>query len=327
MSVIYVKEQGSYIRLKGEQIAVTKGKQTLLEYPIYNIENIAVFGNVQITTQAVSKLMNNGIDIMYFTYSGKYIGHMTAEKSKNIFLRFAQYEAYMDEKRRLEIARKIVENKVYNQIHLIKNFHWEREEYQYLKDVQQMKQVLSTLQDKKNSNEIMGIEGICSSIYFHCFRHMLKNGMSFEKRVRRPPRDPVNALLSLTYTFLLKDMSAVLEGYSFEMYLGFLHGIRYGRKSLALDMIEEWRQPVADRLVLRLFNKGMMSEGDFQEDTGDGVFLYEDGFQKFCNEYERWMRDPKDNGGSYRLLMKKQAGMLKKSLEEGDIYVPFRYLE
>lgn len=327
MSVIYIKEQGSYLRLKGEQVAVTKGNKTLLEFPIYNIENIAVFGNVQVTAQVLSKLMNQGIDIMYFTYAGKYIGNTVAEKSKNIFLRFAQYEAYMDEKKRLGMARAIVENKIHNQINVIKSFHWEREEYEYLRDIQQMKQLLSSLQDKKSNNEVMGIEGLCSNIYFHCFRHMLKNGMSFEKRVRRPPRDPVNALLSLTYTFLVKDMSAVLEGYSFEMYLGFLHGIRYGRKSLALDMIEEWRQPVADRLVLRLFNKGMMTEGDFQENTGDGVFLYEDGFRKFCNEYERWMREPKNNGKSYRLLMKNQAGMLKKSLEEGGMYSPFRYLD
>lgn len=326
MSVIYVKEQGSYLRLKGEQIAVTKGNQTLLEFPIYNVDNIVVFGNVQITTQVMSKLMNIGIDIMYFTYSGKYVGHTVAEKSKNIFLRFAQYEIYMDEKRRLEIAKNIVENKVHNQINLIKSFHWEREEYPYLKDVQQMQQALSTLRDKKNSNEVMGVEGICSNIYFHCFRHMLKNGMCFEKRVRRPPRDAVNALLSLTYTFLLKDMSVFLEGCSFEMYLGFLHGIRYGRKSLALDMIEEWRQPVADRFVLRMFNKRMMSEADFQEDTGEGVFLYEDGFRKFCNEYEKWIREPRVDGKSYRLLMKNQAGILKKSLEEGGLYVPFRYL-
>ena len=98
MSVIYIKEQGSYLGLKGEQIAVTKGSQTLLEFPIYNIENIAVFGNVQITTQVLSKLLNQGIDIMYFTYAEKYIGNTSAEKSKNIFLRFAQYEAYMNEK-------------------------------------------------------------------------------------------------------------------------------------------------------------------------------------------------------------------------------------
>ncbi len=120
-------------------------------------------------------------------------------------------------------------------------------------------------------------------------------------------------------------MALLLEGALFELYLGFLHGIRYGRKSLALDMMEEWRQPIADRLVLKLFNKRMLAEYDFQEDAGDGVFLNEEGFRKFCKEYERWMAEPNFCNKSWRLLMKQQVGVLKKSLEEGGSYIPFRY--
>lgn len=327
MPVVYIKEQGSCLRRRGEQIAVTKGSQTLLEFPIHHVDNIVVLGNVQVTSQVLAKLLEHGIDISYFNFGGKYIGHTVAENSKNIFLRFAQYEAYNDGERRLAMARRIVENKIYNQLGLIKSFHWEREDYDYRKDVSQMEQILETLSGKQNSHEVMGIEGMCSNIYFHCFRHMLKNSGTFEKRVRRPPRDPINAILSLAYTFLLKDMALLLEGASFELYLGFLHGIRYGRKSLALDMMEEWRQPIADRLVLKLFNKRMLTDLDFQEDTGEGVFLNEDGFRKFCREYERWMAEPNCSNKSWRLLMKQQVGILKKSLEEGENYVPFRYEE
>lgn len=325
MPVVYIKEQGSCLRRKGEQIAVTKGSQTLLEFPIHHVDNIVVLGNVQVTSQVLAKLLGQGIDISYFSFGGKYIGHTVAENSKNIFLRFAQYEAYNDRERRLAIAKQIVENKGYNQISLIKSFHWEREDYDYRKDAGQIEELLRMLPGKQNSQEIMGIEGMCSNIYFHCFRHMLKNSGAFEKRVRRPPRDPVNAILSLAYTFLLKDMALLLEGASFERYLGFLHGIRYGRKSLALDMMEEWRQPIADRLVLKLFNKRMLAEYDFQEDAGDGVFLNEEGFRKFCKEYERWMAEPNFCNKSWRLLMKQQVGVLKKSLEEGGSYIPFRY--
>ncbi len=325
MTVIYIKEQGSSLRRRGEQIVVTKGSQTLLEFPIHHVDSIVVLGNVQITSQVLAKLLENGVDISYFSLGGKYIGHTLSENSKNIFLRFAQYEAYHKEEKRLEMAKRIVENKVCNQISLIKSFHWEREEYDYRKDVAQMQEILRSLPEKRNSHEVMGIEGMCSNIYFCCFRHMLKNGGVFEKRIRRPPRDSVNAMLSLTYTFLTKDMEMLLEGASFELCLGFLHGIRYGRKSLALDMIEEWRQPVADRLVLKLFNKRMLTEYDFQEDTGEGVFLNEDGFRKFCKEYERWMAEPNFSNKSWRLLMKQQVGVLKKSLEEEVGYVPFRY--
>ena len=109
---------------------------------------------------------------------------------------------------------------------------------------------------------------------------MFKSSVSFQERNRRPPKDPINAILSLTYTFLTKEITAALEAESFELYLGFLHGIRYGRKSLALDLIEEFRQPAADRFVLRLFNKGMLGEDDFQMEDG-AVRLKPNAFKQF----------------------------------------------
>lgn len=325
MPVVYIKEQGAYIRLKGEQIAVFKGNKQLLELPIHRTDSIMVLGNVQITTQALAKLLSNGTDISYFTYGGKYIGHTIAEKSKNIFLRFAQYELYNNKDKRFALAKIIVENKINNQINLIKSFHWEREPYDYKKDIIQLEAVKKTLDSKNTNNEIMGVEGLCSNIYFQCFRHMLKCHFNFEKRNRRPPKDPVNAILSLTYTFLTKDMCTIIEGESFEVYLGFLHGIRYGRKSLALDLIEEWRQPAADRLVLWLFNKKILSEKDFKEDEENGIFLNEDGFKKFCTEYEKWMTGLNYKGKSFRFLMKLQVINLKKAFEDGNKYIPFHY--
>ena len=116
MSVLYIKEQGSYIQKRSERIIVTKGSQALLEIPTANVENIAVFGNVQVTTQALHMLLGQGIDINFFSFSGKYLGQAGADSSKNIFLRFAQYELYNLLPRRLEIAKAIVRNKVNNQI-------------------------------------------------------------------------------------------------------------------------------------------------------------------------------------------------------------------
>lgn len=116
-------------------------------------------------------------------------------------------------------------------------------------------------------------------LYFSVFSHMLKSNVKFETRNRRPPKDPINVILSLGYTFLTKEVESVLALHSFEMYIGFLHGIRYGRKSLALDLVEEFRQPVVDRLVLRLFNKRILNEYDFETQEGR-VLLLEEGFRK-----------------------------------------------
>lgn len=326
MSVLYVKEQGTYIRKKDACIVVSKGADTLLRIPAANVDNIAVIGNVQITGQALQMLMTRGVDVNYFTFSGKYLGHTAAEASKNVFLRLAQYEVYHDLGRRMEMARRIVDNKIQNQINIIRGIHFQPKEYQWQRDVAKMEEYRGRLPQKQTSNEILGIEGICSNIYFGAFGKMLRSEIRFCGRNRRPPRDPVNVIISLGYTFLTKEVSNALDAESFEMYLGFLHGIRYGRKSLALDMVEEFRQPVIDRLTIRLFNKRIFTEFDFSEEEGR-VILNEDGFKKFCKEFERWMTDKSfaGNAMSFRSRIREQTGRLKQAVQGGGDYVPFRW--
>ena len=327
VAVLYVKEQGSYIQKQGERLVVSKNVDRLLEIPILNIENIALIGNVQITTQALHMLMERGIDVSYFSYGGKYLGHTASDASKNIFLRFEQYRYYQDLERRLSMARVIVNNKILNQIALIREHRWNHSEYNWKADVEQMEKYRQLLNEKHTSNEILGIEGICSNIYFGAFGHMLSCDFSFRGGNRRPPRDPINVIISLAYTFLTKEMCGALDSESFETYLGFLHGIRYGRKSLALDMIEEFRQPVIDRFVILLFNKRMISKYDFEFEEDGNVVLNEEGFRKFCTEYERWMNGKNTMSGekSFRNCIKKQVASLKKSICTGEVYVPYNW--
>lgn len=326
MSVLYVKEQGAYVRKCGKRIQVEKDGQRLADLSVFQVTNINIIGNVQVTTQALHFLMQEGIDVSYLKRSGAYIGHMAADSSKNIFLRLAQHEWYQSVDRRLDMARRIVENKVQNQIALIRSFRWNQDEYDHKNDLHEMERVLKSLKEKETSNEIMGVEGVCSAIYFRAYGHMFRCKIEFHGRNRRPPRDPINVMLSLTYTFLTKEVAAVLEAESFETYLGFLHGIRYGRKSLALDLVEEFRQPVADRFVLRLFNKQMMSEYDFDLEE-ESVLLREKSFQKFCVEYEKWMTRPVSevDGRSFREILKEQISKLKKAVREQKEYVPYSW--
>ena len=238
-------------------------------------------------------------------------------------MRLSQYEYYLDVKRRTAIARKITENKIENQIAVIRHYRWTGNSYDWKADVKKIAEYRDTLVEKDQINPIMGVEGICSNIYFGCYGKMFKSEIKFHTRNRRPPRDPVNAVLSLVYAFLVKDLCMVLESESFEMYLGFLHGVRYGRKSLALDFVEEFRQPAGDRLVLYLFNKNILKQGDFNEEDG-GIFLTEEGFRKFCTEYEKWILKDCEEGKNYRELMKIQAGKLKKAIQQGEEYEPYR---
>lgn len=326
MAVIYVKEQGSYVKKKDLRLSIEKNGRELAELPLKNITDLSVIGNVQVTTQVIQMLMQEGIDISYFGYSGKYIGRMSADTSKNIFLRFAQYDAYMNLDIRLHIARTIVRNKINNQISVIKNFDWKDTDYDYNSDIKQMQLNLDMLDSKNSSNEIMGVEGICSSIYFSVFSHMFKCKIRFDGRNRRPPKDPINIILSLAYTLLTKEVESSLESESFETYLGFLHGIRYGRRSLALDIVEEFRQPVVDRLVLKLFNKQMLSEFDFEEGE-ERINLTEDGFKKFINEYEKWMKEPvsAEEAKCFRTIIHNQTASLKAAIRNKTEYSPYAW--
>lgn len=323
MSVLYIKEQGCCVQKKSERIAVTRGGRALLEIPAVNVENIAVFGNVQVTAQALHMMLEQGINVSFFTFSGKYLGQAASDSSKNIFLRFAQYELYNQLSRRLKMAKIIVENKVRNQISLIRRHGWGDCGYDWRSDVEQMEKLLAALPCKETSNEILGVEGMCSNIYFGAYGKMFHCDFKFEGRNRRPPRDPVNVLISLGYTFLTREVSSALDAESFEMYLGFLHGIRYGRKSLPLDIVEEFRQPVVDRFVINVCNRRMISQFDFED--GDGkIILNEEGFQKFCHEFEGWMTGK--GGINFRNQIKKQAAALKRAILESTAYIPF-YME
>lgn len=327
MAVIYIKEQGATVQKMGERIVVTKNQAKLLDIPVIQIENIAVIGNVQITTLALHMLMERGVDVSYLTYGGKFLGSTAAEASKNIFLRFEQYRFYMDDDRRLSMAKVITHNKISNQIEILRQHKRKDRTYDWERDIREMTRIQGALHEKGTANEILGVEGICSNIYFGAFGHMLDCDFTFNGRNRRPPRDPVNVIISLAYTMLTKEVSNALDAESFEPYLGFLHGIRYGRKSLALDIVEEFRQPVVDRLVIILFNKRMIGRYDFDEISEDRVVLSEDGFKKFCNEYERWMNGKNSLAGvgSFRVIIRNQVAALKRAIRGIEEYRPYSW--
>ncbi len=238
---------------------------------------------------------------------------------------------YNDLERRLDVGRIIVKNKAENQLELIRRHDWRNIKEDSCFDrkacTDQLEALIAKMPEAQTSNSLMGIEGMCSNVYFTAFGEMLNGDFTFNGRNRQPPKDPVNIMLSLGYTFLLKEVSAALEIHAFEMYLGFLHGVRYGRKSLPLDIIEEFRQPVVDRLVIKLTNTRMMNSFDFEE-NGELPALTDEGFKKFCLAFEHCItgKDARD-GTNYRNMIKRQADRLKKTVMCGEAYVPYHAFE
>ena len=317
---IYIKEQGIYLKKKGDRIAVLKDDETIQELLIKNIDNVILLGNVQLSTQVITMLLQNGIDISYMSRNGRFIGSTHSGESKNIFLKMAQYDRYKDFEYRISLAKNIIKSKTKNQINLIRRHNWGNEDETWKDDVDKMLSILETVDSKNTTNSLMGIEGVCSGIYFSNFAKMIKDS-SFIKR-ERPAAEPVNALLNLGYTFLTNEIASLLEASSFEVCLGFLHGVRYGRKSLALDIVEEFRQPIIDRFIISILNRKILNKDDFELINGE-IHLNESAFKVFCSQYEDYINKKENKEYSLRETMDIQISKLREALMTGEVYYPF----
>ncbi len=254
MATIYLTEQGSKLSKTSKRLVIEKDGQTLLEIPEFKVERVLIFGNVQITTQAMAFLLDNGIEVSFLSLYGKYRGRLSPVESKNAQLRIHQYQKHLDAEFKVSLAKSIVHAKLNNGRELLMRYARNHPEIDFSQDKTEMEDCISRLDHKESVNSVMGVEGAAASVYFEAFGKMLRKELGFEGRQRRPPKDPVNALLSLGYTLIGNEMHSLICAVGFDPYIGFFHGIDYGRPSLALDLIEPFRHAIIDRFTLYLVN-------------------------------------------------------------------------
>ncbi len=314
MAVAYVLEQNTTVRLEGERLIVERKKQVLHALHIFKLSQIIVVGNVSLTPPVVFRLLRDGIDTVFMSRNGKYLGRLQPLMSKNITLRCEQFDRLRDEEFSLKMARSFVEGKLANMRATLMRINRNRENARLGKEIGKIKKISNRVSKADNLNSLRGFEGQGSAVYFEGFsRGFITEEITFKKRVRRPPTDPVNALLSLGYTFLLNNVMSAVCLVGFDPYLGSLHAVEYGRPSLVLDLMEEWRPIVVDSLVLSAINLKAITLEDFKirpcdeeeincyrqnndqpdepADTSSTlpVRLTDDGFRKFVVQFERKM--------------------------------------
>ena len=331
MGTIYLTEPGAVVRVSSRHIVVTKGKERLLQMPMIKVERILIFGNIQITAQAVNVLMDEGIEISYLSSNGRFRGKIQPAESKNVFLRIAQYERSLDEEFSASIARTIVEAKIHNGRALIKRYQRNYPEINFEDDLQSIENALIKLKTQKQVPGIMGIEGTATATYFKAFGKMFRGKLRFEKRTRRPPKDPVNAVLSFGYTLLTNEFFSLVTAHGLDPYIGFLHGLSYGRPSLPLDLVEEFRHPFIDRFTLSLFNNQVLTEDDFRVVENQGIYLKKPALKRYFEHYERRVRErfrlhEQAEESNFRQLFQRQvANITKKIMKYKDVeYKPFK---
>jgi CRISPR-associated protein Cas1 len=327
MSSLYLTEQGSVLRRTGERLVVTKEQQVLDEVPIIHVQQVVVMGNVQLTTPAVALLLQKEVDVVFLSRYGKYRGRLQANGSRFAELRHRQLLLVSDERKVLELARSIVTGKLGNQQQLLRR--WSASRPKLAQAVRGIGAAIGRAQRAGNLDSLRGFEGSAGALYFGALKELIGPEWGFRKRIYHPPTDPVNALLSLGYTLLLKDVTAAVQLVGLDPYLGLFHALEYGRPSLVLDAMEEFR-PMVDQLVLELIEKGALKPSDFlpPRDKDQAVLLEDEGRKRFLGAYEKCIAAKVDHpaGGrtTYRRCIELQVRNLARVvLGKDGKYRPF----
>jgi CRISPR-associated protein Cas1 len=291
-AVLYLQEPGAHVGKRGEHLTVRKHDQELARVPMHQLRQVCVFGNVQVSTQALQTLLENEIPVAYLTGHGRFVGLLTPPPAKNVGLREAQYRHFADPAGRLGLAKEAVRAKLTNQRTLLmRSLRGEGDRGSNEPAARGLARVLRRLDEADSLEALLGLEGQGAALYFGEFGRFLREDsearpFDFTARNRRPPRDPVNALLSFAYALLTKDCFAAVCAVGFDPYKGFYHASRHGKPALALDLMEEFRPVIADSVVLTLVNTGMVGRGDFVT-WRDAVQLTESGRRAFFAAYEQ----------------------------------------
>lgn len=326
MAALYVVEQGAVVQKEGERVVVRKDGQTLLGVPVFKLESVVVFGGVQLSTQVIALLLANGIEVAFMSTDGRLKGRLMPAESRNVPLRLQQYERYRDQDFRLKLARALVRGKLHNARALVLRYLRNHPDAPLGEPLGLLEDCLAQVDSTTDLESLRGLEGRGSAVYFAAFARMVTGELTFAGRSRRPPGDPVNALLSLGYSLLVQEMFGAVAARGFDPYLGFYHDVRYGRPALALDMVEELRAPVVDRTVLALVNRRVFRPEDFEERDEGGVFLTKNALRRFLAAYEERLGGPAPQGqaGGWRMVFREQVGRLVRAVRWGEAYEAVR---
>jgi len=283
--VLVVQTAGAQIGQRGDELIVSVKGEDARKIPGQQVRAIYCYGAVQITAQAAETCLELGIDVSYFSPAGRFIGLLRGLPASGVDARRGQYRLFELPGVRLQLAREVIRAKIHNQrVMLMRNGD----------APDRVLNLMSGFRDATESardlTSLMGIEGSAAALYFEQFESMLKQRddwkFDWRGRNRRPPRDPVNALLSLGYSMLAKELTGVCHSVGLDPFLGFMHQPRYGRPALALDLMEEFRPLVADSVAISLINRGELGPEDFIR-SANGTFLNDRGRRPF---WEAWFR-------------------------------------
>lgn len=292
LNTLFITTENTYLTLKGENVVVSCEDEVRGRVPLHNLEGICTFGYAGASPGLMHACAERNISLTFLNRYGKFLARVIGESKGNVVLRKTQYRLSDSEMHSAKIARNFIFAKVANQKWILERATRDNpmriDVPEFKKISQKLTEYLEKIIACEDLEILRGLEGQAANAYFGLFDQMIlqqKDAFYFKTRNRRPPTDNVNALLSLSYTLLAKDVAAALENVGLDAYVGFLHRDRPGRASLALDLMEELRGVVADRFVLKLINKRVLNPKDFIRKEDGAVLLTDDGRKTFLKAW------------------------------------------
>jgi CRISPR-associated protein Cas1 len=338
LNTLYVLTQRAYLHLDHDTVKVNVERETKLQVPLHHLGAVCCVGDVSASTALLHRCADDGRTVVFLDYGGRFKARLEGPVSGNVLLRRAQHEALTDPARALLIARHIVAGKVQNARQVLLRGAREAlvpEDAPPLQDAAlHLAESLPRAEAASDLDALRGVEGDAARVYFAVFTLLVKEdrqSFRFEGRSRRPPRDPMNCLLSFLYTLLLSDCVAAAEGVGMDPQVGYLHGLRPGRPALGLDLMEELRPVLADRLALTLVNRRQLTAKDFVEREGGAWSLTDTGRRTVVTSYQQRKQEEVQHPVANQrvplgLVPHIQARLLARHLR-GDLecYPPFLY--
>ena len=323
---LYINTFGARLRKSGERLII-ETEEDSMEVPMIDVSQVVLHGSVSVTTPALHALMNNEIPVSWFSSGGWFLGHTIGTGNGNVAVREAQYRCAFDENRCLSLSHNLVAAKVQNSRTMLRR-NWRTERDTTTKDraLERLKRIGKQVPKVETIQQLLGAEGEAAAIYFASFENMLaihsRNNLpsfSFSTRNRRPPTDPVNAMLSLAYALLTRTFTSIISAVGLDPYMGFYHRPRHGRPALALDMMEPFRPIVADSCVIQSVNNGEIKPKDFIF-NGPACSLKPSGRKALIAAFERRMEQETTHPlfgyqVSMRRLIEIQARLMARHLQ------------
>jgi CRISP-associated protein Cas1 len=289
MGTVYITQEDAFIGKTDERLNVRAEKKTLLDVPLIKVDGVVILGRATVSPAAIMELLERKIPLSFLTGTGRYLGRLEPELTKNIFVRSAQWKASGETEQALHVVKGFVRGKLKNYRNSLLRYQREYGDRDLQTAIDRLKQNIDAIAIASNINSVRGLEGAGSAVYFGSFNKLIKTEeFNFTTRNRRPPTDPVNALLSLGYALLRHDIQSAINLVGFDPYLGYLHVQRYGCPSLALDLMEEFRPLIVDAVVLASLNKKLLTSDVFvSEPLSNAVSLNPEGLRTFLRLYEQ----------------------------------------